>query len=151
MYRPSSLAAGLLGLCLAWPAGAQDLAIRPDWQRENGYVALQQAARDAATDHRVLIVASHPDDRHVMPAAYLRFDRGWRVDIALMTRGEGGQNSKGPEIGDELGWRRTLESEACGALDDVQMPLRRRIEAPWHQRRAHVSSSFCSHQTSASP
>lgn len=99
----------------------QTFEVRPYWKRESGYVALRQAAKDAATDLTALVVASHPDDRHVMPTAYLRFARGWRVTTLLMTRGEGGQNSKGPEIGDELGWRRTLESEACGSLVDSRV------------------------------
>jgi hypothetical protein len=45
----------------------------------SGIVALRQSLRDAASDTRVLLVASHPDDRYVMPAAYLRFCRGWQV------------------------------------------------------------------------
>ncbi len=119
-------------LLALWPAGAlaaQELSVRPTWERETGYVALQQAARDAATDQLVLIVASHPDDRHVMPAAYLRFEKGWRTAILLMTRGEGGQNSKGPEIGDELGWRRTLEMEACAADLDARVYYLNRQDA----------------------
>ena len=100
---------------------AQGFQTIPYWEREQGYIALRQAAKDAATDLQALIVASHPDDRHVLPTAYLRFARGWRVATLLMTRGEGGQNSKGPEIGDELGWRRTLEAEACAALVDAEL------------------------------
>lgn len=111
---------GILLLVLAAHAAGQGFSVRPSWSSERGHIALLQAARDAASDQQVLIVASHPDDRHVMPAAYLRFARGWRVAVLLMTRGEGGQNSQGPEIGDELGWRRTMESEACAALLDYK-------------------------------
>lgn len=127
---------GLSFLCaaiaLCGVACGQSLDVRSDWEREQGHVALQQAARDAATDLQALVVASHPDDRYVMPAAYLRFGRGWRVSVLLITRGEGGQNSKGPEIGDELGWRRTLETEAGVAQLDADV---------WYLNRA--DGGFC--------
>ncbi len=100
---------------------AQGIDVTPYWEREVGQVALHQGLRDATTDQLALIVASHPDDRYPMPAAYLRHALGWRVGILLMTRGEGGQNGRGPETGDELGWKRTLESEACAALLDAQV------------------------------
>jgi LmbE family N-acetylglucosaminyl deacetylase len=77
-----------------------------------GVVALQQAARDAGTDTLVLLVASHPDDRYVLLASWLRFCHGMRVAVLLATRGGGGQNSSGPETGDALERLRTLETEA---------------------------------------
>lgn len=88
---------------------------RPYWDQESGAVALRQAVLDASTDTLALLVASHPDDRYVLPAAYLRFKLGWRVAVLLFTRGKGGQNSVGPETGDALGRIRTLESEASAA------------------------------------
>ena len=109
-----------LAIACAAPLAGQGFSVRPAPAAERGHVALLQAARDASSDQQALIIASHPDDRHVMPAAYLRFARGWRVAVLLMTRGEGGQNSQGPEIGDELGWRRTMESEACAAMLDYK-------------------------------
>ncbi|MCA8942964.1 MAG: PIG-L family deacetylase [Planctomycetes bacterium] len=84
----------------------------------SGQVALRQAVRDAANDRVVAIVATHPDDQWMLPAAYLRFRLGFRVAAILFTRGEGGQNITGPEVGDALGRIRTFETEASGeALD----------------------------------
>lgn len=80
---------------------------------EGGYLGLVQALRDARNDQCVAIVASHPDDQYVLPATYLRRDEGYRVAVVLMTRGEGGQNNEGPEVGDALAALRTLETEAC--------------------------------------
>ena len=77
-----------------------------------GAVALQQAVKDAAADSLVLLVASHPDDRYVLPAVWLRTTYGLRVAVLLATRGGGGQNSMGPETGDGLERIRTLETEA---------------------------------------
>lgn len=87
----------------------------PDDLRDRGDVALHQAVLDAGSDQLVLFVASHPDDQYIHPAALARFRYGWRVAVALLTRGEGGQNISGPEVGDALAQRRTLETERCAA------------------------------------
>jgi LmbE family N-acetylglucosaminyl deacetylase len=78
----------------------------------SGDVALRQALLDAGSDALVLLVASHPDDRYVLPAAWLRYVQGVRCAVLLATRGGGGQNSLGPESGDALARIRTLEIEA---------------------------------------
>ncbi len=86
-----------------------------------GYLGVAQALRDARNDCCVALVASHPDDQYVLPAAWLRQHGGYRVVVVLFTRGEGGQNSEGPEVGDALGARRTLETEACGRRLGVEI------------------------------
>ncbi|GAB4135942.1 MAG: PIG-L family deacetylase [Planctomycetota bacterium] len=94
----------------------------PTWRdlqgrSESGIVALHQAVLDAGSDTLVMVVASHPDDRYVLPAAWLRYRLGARAVLVLATRGGGGQNILGPETGDALERIRTLETEAgCAAL-----------------------------------
>lgn len=83
---------------------------------ESGHVALVQAMRDAQNDRLIALVATHPDDEYVLPAAFLRIFYGYRIHVILVTRGEGGQNSTGPEITAELGSLRTIETEACARL-----------------------------------
>ncbi|MEC7726461.1 MAG: hypothetical protein VYD05_13155, partial [Planctomycetota bacterium] len=46
-----------------------------------GLLAMRQAARDASQDSLVLIVASHPDDRYILPAIWLRRTFGLRVAV----------------------------------------------------------------------
>ncbi len=125
--RLSSLAAAVLATGAV--AVAQTLEVDVAWSGPRGELALHQAALDASTDQLALIVASHPDDRYVMPAAYLRFALGWRVAVLLATRGEGGQNSLGPQTGDELGWIRTLEAEAGAAALDCDVYYLNRQDA----------------------
>jgi LmbE family N-acetylglucosaminyl deacetylase len=61
---------------------------------------------------------AHPDDEQSGMLAALRFGFGMRVVIACSTRGEGGQNSLGPERGGALGVLRSREMEAAArALD----------------------------------
>lgn len=93
------------------------LANAQKWQdtcgrTEAGAIAIQQALKDASTDALVLVVASHPDDRYVLPAVWLRYLHGVRIAVLLATRGGGGQNRAGPETGDALERIRTLEAEA---------------------------------------
>ena len=107
---------GLLAVALGLPAPGQT------WQETcgrtpAGIVELRQAVRDTGSDALVLLVASHPDDRYVLPAIWLRSAYGCRVAVLLATRGGGGQNSRGPETGDALERIRTLEAEAgCAQL-----------------------------------
>ncbi len=111
----------LAAAVFASPLSSQEISSRPYQGRDLGYTALHQAALDAGADTLVLILASHPDDSYVIPAAYLRFRFGWRVSILLATRGEGGQNSSGPQTGDDLGRLRTLEAEHCAARLDARV------------------------------
>lgn len=59
----------------------------------------------------VMNTGAHPDDEQSGMLAALRFGQGMRVIIACSTRGEGGQNSIGPERGGALAVLRTREME----------------------------------------
>ena len=65
----------------------------------------------------VLYVAAHPDDENTQFIAYLAKERGVRVGYLSLTRGEGGQNLIGPELGDALGVIRTQELLAARRID----------------------------------
>jgi LmbE family N-acetylglucosaminyl deacetylase len=120
--------------CACLPAALATLLAAPraqTWQETcgrsaAGLVDLHQAARDAGSDALVLLVASHPDDRYLLPAVWLRSAYGCRLAVLLATRGGGAQNSAGPETGDALERIRTLEAEAGCA----QLPA-----SVWHLNR----------------
>jgi LmbE family N-acetylglucosaminyl deacetylase len=66
----------------------------------------------------VMNTGAHPDDEQSGMLALLRFGYGMRVVVACSTRGEGGQNSLGPERGGALGVLRSREmEEAARTLD----------------------------------
>ena len=107
--------------CLAAMLCLATVAVAQRWhdtcgRTPAGILAVRQAARDCAADSLVLLVASHPDDRYLLPSVWLRLAAGYRVAVLLATRGGGGQNSLGPETGDALERIRTLETEAGCAL-----------------------------------
>ncbi|MGB6525145.1 MAG: PIG-L family deacetylase [Candidatus Acidiferrales bacterium] len=67
-----------------------------------------------AIDHarittRVLYVTAHPDDEHAAVLTYLSKGLGDDVALCSTTRGEGGQNAIGPELGPALKVLRTDE------------------------------------------
>jgi hypothetical protein len=75
--------------------------------QERGAAATDQLVRGATVTARVLMIAAHPDDEDTQLIAYLA--RGKRVETAYLslTRGDGGQNLIGNELGESLGAIRT--------------------------------------------
>jgi LmbE family N-acetylglucosaminyl deacetylase len=106
-FRSKLIVAFVAGL-LAWPpARAQD----------RGAPQLDQLVRGLATTARVLVIAAHPDDEDTQTIAYLA--RAKRVETAYLslTRGDGGQNLIGNELGEGLGAIRTEELLAARRID----------------------------------
>lgn len=76
----------------------------------------------------VLYVAAHPDDENTRAIAYLANDRLAATAYLSMTRGDGGQNLIGPEIGEQLGLIRTQELMAARRIDGGQQFFTRAID-----------------------
>jgi LmbE family N-acetylglucosaminyl deacetylase len=106
----------LLGALLVLTA----LAPRAASGQERGAAALDQALRGLTVAGRVLMVAAHPDDEDTNLLAGLV--RGHQVQAAYlsMTRGDGGQNLIGNELGEALGTIRTEELLAARRVDGAQ-------------------------------
>src|SRR5713101_6097798 len=68
-----------------------------------------EAIDSARVTTRILYITAHPDDESGAVLTYLA--RGLHADVALfsLTRGEGGQNTLGPEQAPQLGLIRTQE------------------------------------------
>jgi LmbE family N-acetylglucosaminyl deacetylase len=100
----AALGAAVLMPC---PGGAQ--VILPS--------AASVRAQNAPERMRVLWIAAHPDDEDTQLIAWLA--RGRRVETAYLslTRGDGGQNLIGNELGEALGVIRTEELLAARRLD----------------------------------
>ncbi|MBI5834916.1 MAG: PIG-L family deacetylase [Armatimonadetes bacterium] len=85
-----------------------------------GLVDLAQHLQALGTTARVLHVAAHPDDEDSALLAALVRERGAQTIYLSLTRGEGGQNSIGPELGPALGLLRTHELLAARAIDGAE-------------------------------
>ena len=112
-----------------------------------GALAARQAARDARADSLVLLVASHPDDRYVLPAVWLRSEFGLRVSVLLATRGGGGQNTLGPETGDAFERIRTLETETGCAMAGIDAWYLNRPDAGYRRSAEETFAEWGREQT----
>ncbi len=87
---------------------------------ETGAVRAALVLRQMDGVKRVLVIGAHPDDEDTALLAALA--RGWgaRAAYLSLTRGEGGQNLIGPELGETLGLVRTGELLAARRLDGAE-------------------------------
>jgi LmbE family N-acetylglucosaminyl deacetylase len=79
--------------------------------------AILQQLRSFATTGSVLYIAAHPDDENTQIITYLARGRGYRAAYLSLTRGDGGQNLLGSQLGEALGVARTQELLAARRLD----------------------------------
>lgn len=77
---------------------------------------LRQAMLDLSNDGVLMDISAHPDDEDGATLAYYRMKYGVKTYSILFTRGEGGQNEKGPELYEELGVVRSRETEEAGRI-----------------------------------
>ncbi len=93
-----------------------------------GAVALEQAQRMLGHTKRVLMVAAHPDDEDTELLTYLVRREGAVAGYLSLTRGEGGQNLIGPELGEALGIIRSGELLAARELDGARQYFTRAFD-----------------------
>lgn len=103
----SQRAAWTLAFLWAVPLGAQD----------RGAIAIGELSEGLGVSARVLMIGAHPDDEDTPLITWLA--RGRQVETAYLslTRGDGGQNLIGNELGEALGAIRTEELLAARRLD----------------------------------
>jgi LmbE family N-acetylglucosaminyl deacetylase len=75
-----------------------------------------QAFLDLHNETVLMDLSAHPDDEDGATLAYYRMKYGVKTYSVLFTRGEGGQNEKGPELYEELGVLRSAETRAAGLI-----------------------------------
>ena len=81
---------------------------------------LQKQLDRLQTVGSVLYIAAHPDDENTAVLATLSKGRNLRTAYLSMTRGGGGQNLIGPELGDGLAAIRTQELLAARRIDGAE-------------------------------
>jgi len=85
-----------------------------------GVAALASTLRQLGSNKRVLMIGAHPDDEDTQLLVLLARGMGAQAAYLSLSRGEGGQNLIGPELGPELGVIRTEELLAARELDGAR-------------------------------
>jgi len=97
------------------PAEAQ---VRPVYDR--GVVGLTQLLNRLNQNGRALMIGAHPDDEDTALLTYLARGEYVRTGYLSLTRGDGGQNIIGTELGEALGVIRTEELLQARTLDGAE-------------------------------
>ncbi|HWB40226.1 MAG TPA: PIG-L family deacetylase, partial [Gemmatimonadales bacterium] len=108
----------LILIALVALAGPLDAQLEPPGT--GGVVALDRELRMLGHYRRVLMIGAHPDDEDTELLTVLVRGLGAETAYLSLTRGEGGQNLIGPELGEALGLIRTEELLAARRLDGAR-------------------------------
>lgn len=92
--------------------------VRPVYDR--GATGLAQLLKRLNTSASVLMIGAHPDDEDTSLLAYLARGENARTAYLSLTRGDGGQNAIGLEMGESLGVARTEELMQARRLDGAE-------------------------------
>ena len=85
-----------------------------------GVAVLAGALKQLGANKRVLMIGAHPDDEYSDLVALFARGMGAQVAYLSLSRGEGGQNLIGPELGPELGIIRSEELLAARRIDGAR-------------------------------
>jgi LmbE family N-acetylglucosaminyl deacetylase len=122
----SGVALLLLALALMVPGLARSEALAPP--STGGMVALYRVLQRLDTHRRVLVVGAHPDDEDTALLALVSRGLGGEAAYLSLSRGEGGQNLIGMELGEELGLIRAQELLAARGVDGARQYFTRAFD-----------------------
>ena len=114
IFRPGLVRRAAAGVAALLAGGA---ALGAQANVEKGAASLGSTLNSLGNTSRVLVIGAHPDDEDTQLIAWLA--RGRHVETAYLslTRGDGGQNLLGNELGEILGVIRTQELLAARRID----------------------------------
>src|SRR3954466_3822689 len=91
-------------------------------------IALELMLRQLSNTGTFMQTDAHPDDEDNGLLAMLGRGQGMRTTLVTLTRGDGGQNEIGPELGQSLGVLRTEELLAVHRFDGAEQYFTRAID-----------------------
>ncbi len=124
--RPAASLALALALAAALPLVSALADPRPPAPMDAAQLRL--ALRRLQVTGSALYIAAHPDDENTAFLAWLAQGRLVRAGYLSLTRGDGGQNLIGTELGAELGLIRTHELLGARRIDGAQQWFTRAVD-----------------------
>ncbi len=123
-------------------AGGGAAAAQLEPPSTGGAAALDRALQRLAEPRRVLVIGAHPDDEDTSLLALLA--QGYGADAAYLSlsRGEGGQNLIGEELGVTLGLLRSQELVAARQLDGARQFFTRAYDFGYSRTLDETSQSW---------
>ncbi len=119
------------------PAVAQ---VRP--VNDYGAIGLAQLLKRLNTTASVMMIGAHPDDEDTALLAYLARGESARTAYLSLTRGDGGQNIIGPQLGEALGVIRTEELLQARRLDGAEQYFTRAYDYGFSKTLAEAKSKW---------
>jgi LmbE family N-acetylglucosaminyl deacetylase len=108
-------------------APSAQLRVAPVGERPDAQ-ALELLLRKLSSSGTFMQTDAHPDDEDNSLLAMLGYGRGLRTVLVTATRGDGGQNEIGPELGQALGVLRTEELLAVHRFDGAEQYFTRAVD-----------------------
>ncbi len=121
-------------------AGSTGAQVRPVYDR--GTMGLIQKLKGLNTSASVLMVGAHPDDEDTALLAYLARGESARTAYLSLTRGDGGQNIIGSELGEALGVIRTEELLQARTLDGAEQYFTRAYDYGFSKTLAEAKEKW---------
>ncbi len=134
------LAAAIAAAALLLPPAPLTAQVAPP--ATGGAAALARQLAGLGTAKRVLVIGAHPDDEDTSLLALLSLGEGAEAAYLSLTRGEGGQNLLGPELGEELGILRTGELLAARRTDGSRQFFTRAYDYGYSKRLDEALSEW---------
>lgn len=130
----------LISLCLfAFPVKSK-AQVRPVY--DYGAIGLGQLLKRLNNTKSVMHIGAHPDDEDSGLLAYLARGENARTAYLSLTRGDGGQNIIGNELGESLGVIRTEELLQARRLDGAEQFFTRAYDYGFSKTLAEAKSKW---------
>src|SRR6188508_3452135 len=129
-----------LSILLSLAVITGEAQVRPVY--DQGTLGLAQELRRLNTSARVLMIGAHPDDEDTALLAYLARGENARTAYLSLTRGDGGQNIIGPELGEALGIIRTEELLQARRLDGAEQYFTRAYDYGFSKTLAEAKQKW---------
>ena len=118
----------IVALAAALAAGAVVRGQMPPVAGMKGEVGLGLLLRQLKTTAVLMQAVAHPDDENNGMLAAMGWGQGVRTVVVSATRGDGGQNEIGPELGDALATARTEELLSVHQFDSAEQYFTRAVD-----------------------